>query len=70
VKNDQGYWVVESAVDFNNYEIILCEYYKSGVFRVWLKRDSKEHCKCLKAFSKKEFLPNDIEAHNKYWVSQ
>lgn len=70
MKNDHGHWVIEDVSDFHRYEIIYHEEHKPGVFKVWIKRDLKEHSKCIIAFCKEQFLPNDIDAHNKYWVSQ
>ena len=67
MKTEHGHYIVESFTDFASYEIVFCEEHKPGVFKVGLKIDLKEHAKFLIAFSKKEFLPNDIEAHNKYW---
>ncbi len=70
MKNDQGYLVVEDVSDLNDYEIIIHDQHKPGVFKLLLKRDLKEHAKCILVFCKKEFLPSDIDAHNKYWSSQ
>lgn len=70
MKDDQGHFVIECVKDFHLFEIIYHERYKPGVFKVWMKKDLKEHAKLIIAFCKDEFMPVDIDAHNKYWTSQ
>jgi hypothetical protein len=70
VRNDQGHLVIEDISDFNGYEIVFHEEHKPGVFKVGLKKDLKEIAQFKIAFCKNKFMPIDIDAHNKYWVSQ
>jgi hypothetical protein len=70
MKNDHGYFVIEDVSDFQRYEIIFHEEHKPGVFKLWLKRNLKEYAKFIQVYCKKEFMPIDIDAHNKYWMSQ
>ena len=67
MKNDNGYMIIENIRDFDHYEIIYCFEHKEGIFKLCLYKDLKEIKKCVTCFSKKEYLPDDIIAHNKYW---
>ncbi len=59
--------MIEKVSDFNGFEIIFHEEHKPGVFKIWIKRDLKEHTKSMLVFCEKELIPKDIDAHNKYW---
>lgn len=69
MKNDQDHWIIESIRDFDHFQIMFHEEHKPKVFKVWMKKDLKEYTKFLLVFCGEEFLPKDIDAHNKYWSS-